>query len=156
MIFKINSQSVIKISNNVVSLFHEYRQIGTRDTEAGGVLLGRFIRFSKNIVVDHVTAPMNRDIRRRYYFKKNRNDHQEAIQCIWEKSDGTCNYLGEWHTHPEPHPTPSGHDIKEWKKVLRDTICDSNELFFIIIGKESIGIWIGNRTSLEFKKLMRC
>ncbi|WP_285767516.1 Mov34/MPN/PAD-1 family protein [Peribacillus sp. SI8-4] len=156
MKFNIDTQRVIKISDRVNALFHEYRQIGNKDREAGGVLLGRFIQSSLDVVVDRGTAPMKRDIRKRYFFKKHRDDHQEIVQSIWEESMETCNYLGEWHTHPEPHPTPSAHDIKEWKRVLKDTICDSDELFFIIVGTESIGVWTGNRKRLEVKKLMRC
>lgn len=156
MNFNINPQDIIKISHKVNLVFNEYRQMGKEDTEAGGALLGRFILSSRDVVIDRITTPMKRDIRKRYYFKKYRNDHQELIQSIWERSDGTCNYLGEWHTHPEAHPTPSNHDVKEWKKVLRNTVCDSNELFFIIVGTESICIWVGFRTNLELKKLTRC
>ncbi|PLT29290.1 Mov34/MPN/PAD-1 family protein [Peribacillus deserti] len=155
MNFNINPLGVIKISDNVLSKFQQYYQTEKGDSEAGGVLMGRFIRFSHDVVVDHITTPMNRDIRKRCFFKKNRDDHQKVIQAIWEESKGTCNYLGEWHTHPERHPTPSGHDIKEWKRVLRNTKCDSNELFFVIVGTESIGVWVGFRTNLELQKLTR-
>lgn len=154
--FKIASQGVIKLSDKVLSDFCKYRQIEKKDTEAGGVLLGRFIQYSPDIVVDQITVPMKRDIRKRCYFKKNREDHQELMNSIWKKSNGTCNYLGEWHTHPEPYPTPSSHDIKEWEKVLNYTICDSDELFFIIVGTKSICVWKGTKKNLIIEKLIKC
>ncbi|WP_046180579.1 Mov34/MPN/PAD-1 family protein [Domibacillus tundrae] len=156
MKYKLASQGIIKLSDAVLSVFNEYRQLEKGDAEAGGTLLGRFILESSDIVIDKVTVPMERDIRKRCYFKRNREDHQKVVYSIWEESRGTCNYLGEWHTHPEPHPTPSSHDLKEWEKVLENTVYDAEELFFLIIGTKSIGVWVGNKASLKIKKLTRC
>jgi integrative and conjugative element protein (TIGR02256 family) len=143
----------LKISEEVLNSFLHYSQLEKNDTEAGGVLLGRFISESNNVVVDRITEPMKNDIRQRCFFKKYREDHQNIIDKIWVVSMGTCNYLGEWHTHPEPHPTPSSHDLSEWKKILKHTVCDSDKLFFIIIGTKSIGIWVGCRTKLRITKI---
>ncbi|MCU1808237.1 Mov34/MPN/PAD-1 family protein [Cytobacillus firmus] len=156
MIFQRPAGGFIKISEQVLAVVHQYIQLGKGDREAGGVLLGRFIEGSSDIVIDKVTVPMERDIRKRCFFQKNKYDHQTIVHTIWEKSEGTCNYLGEWHTHPEPHPAPSLHDIREWKKVLKYTVCDSDEIFFIIIGTESLGFWVGYRSQFEIKKLARC
>jgi integrative and conjugative element protein (TIGR02256 family) len=156
MIFKGETEGLLKLSEKVVSVFHQYRQLRRKDKEAGGVLLGRFIQNSEDVVVDRVTEPMERDVRKRYFFQKCREDHQRIIHAVWEESNGTCNYLGEWHTHPEPHPTPSPHDLREWKKVLKDTVCDSDKLFFVIVGTKSVEVWVGLRPSLEIKKLTRC
>ncbi|MRX71957.1 hypothetical protein GJU40_07195 [Bacillus lacus] len=156
MNFRIDSDGLLKISEKALSVLQQYRQVGSRDKEAGGVLLGRYIQSSRDIVVDLVTHPMKHDIRKRYFFKKCREDHQNIVQTLWEESDGTCNYLGEWHSHPETFPSPSSHDIKEWKKVIEHTICDSDKLFFIIVGTKSIDVWVGCRTSLEIKKMIRC
>lgn len=156
MNFKINKDESFKISEKVLSVLNQYRQVGRNDKEAGGVLLGRFIQNSNDVVVDLVTEPMERDERKKYFFKKCRDDHQRIVQAIWVESEGTCNYLGEWHTHPEPYPNPSLHDLKEWKKVLEHTVCDSNKLFFVIVGTMSIEVWVGFRPSLEIKKTIRC
>lgn len=155
MRFRINTGGVLKLNKKTLSVFEQYRQVDLKDKEAGGVLLGRFIQDSNNIVVDLVTEPMKRDIRKRYFFKKCREDHQRIVEALWEESGGTCNYLGEWHTHPEPIPSPSSHDLKEWKKVLEYTICDSDKLFFIIVGTKAIEVWVGLIASKEIKKLIR-
>ncbi|PGB81752.1 hypothetical protein COM05_18850 [Bacillus toyonensis] len=152
MIYESN-EFQLKISKSVNNTLNHYRQLKMQDTEAGGVLLGRFLHESNNIVIDQITVPMENDIRTRYFFQKCREDHQDIIDKVWIESGGTCNYLGEWHTHPEPHPTPSSHDRNEWKKVLKYTVCDSNKLFFVIIGTKSIGVWVGYRTNLKIIKL---
>jgi integrative and conjugative element protein (TIGR02256 family) len=152
MIIKMDEFQV-KISQDVLNSLRNYRQLEMNDIEAGGVLLGRFITDSNNVVIDRITEPMENDIRKRCFFKKWREDHQEIIDKVWTESSGTCNYLGEWHTHPEPHPTPSFHDRSEWKKILKHTVCDSDKLFFIIVGTKSIGIWVGCRTKFSITKI---
>ncbi|TAK28169.1 MAG: hypothetical protein EPO21_23040 [Chloroflexota bacterium] len=109
--------------------------------EAGGLLLGRHIVDSTDIVVDEVTVPEPGDIRRRYGFYRARRRHQAIIDRRWRESGGTCVYLGEWHTHPEDHPTPSDVDQRDWKRKLRDDIFDGDYLYFVIVGKRSLRIW---------------
>lgn len=156
MNFRIDNNEVLKLNEKTLSVFEQYRQVGKKDKEAGGVLLGRFIQGSRNIVIDLVTEPLKSDIRERYFFKKCRKDHQEIVQACWEESGGTCNYIGEWHTHPEPMPSPSPHDLKEWKKVLEYTVCDTDRLFFIIVGTQTIEVWVGFIPRMEIRKILRC
>ncbi len=62
-------------------------------------------------------------------------------------------YLGEWHTHPTAHPTPSYQDINNWKALLNNCKTDSRILVFIILGTESIGFWIGHINANEIIKI---
>ncbi|MGN4300695.1 Mov34/MPN/PAD-1 family protein [Bacillus cereus group sp. BCN31] len=154
VIYNIGSNERLKISNGVLEGLKKYRQFDIEATEAGGVLLGRFLNDSNDVIIDSLTEPLEKDIRKRCYFKKHLEDHQKMVDKIWRDSKGTCNYLGEWHTHPEKHPTPSWHDKREWRKVLKNTKCDSKTLFFVIVGTESIGVWIGSRTELKIEALL--
>lgn len=153
MIFSLGQTSKLKINDDVLDRLRVYRQLGSTDTEAGGVLMGRFLEGSDDIIIDLITEPTEKDTRERCFFKKHLETHQEIVDKIWGESDGTFNYVGEWHTHPEKHPSPSFHDRKEWKKVLRKTQCESSVLFFLIIGTESIGAWVGNRENEKINKL---
>ncbi|MEM6719180.1 MAG: Mov34/MPN/PAD-1 family protein [Bacteroidota bacterium] len=126
----------------------------SQKTEAGGVLLGRFIIDSKNIVIDKVTVPMIGDERSRHKFIRGEKMHQRVITNAWKKSIGTCNYLGEWHTHPQEYPTPSSQDIKNWKEILSTRTFSSQYLYFIIIGTKEIRIWEGSKRFLEIKRLI--
>ena len=143
----------IKLDANVLSKISKYIQVEKNMSEAGGVLLGRYIIDSKDIVVDDVTTPMKNDVRQRCYFIKIKSNHQRIVTRRWNKSKGTCNYLGEWHTHPEAVPTPSSIDISEWKRQLRSSKFEDDCLYFIIAGTQKIRVWEGNKNSLEIKLL---
>jgi integrative and conjugative element protein (TIGR02256 family) len=112
--------------------------------EAGGVLLGRHLRDGSAIIVDAVTTPMAGDRRSRTRFYRARRRHQAAIDTAWRDSDGTCTYLGEWHTHPESVPTPSPIDWADWQRRLRDDRY-TEPLFFLILGISETRTWQGWR-----------
>ena len=115
--------------------------------EAGGVLLGRHIRDSDDIVVDGVTTPMAGDRRSRHRFRRGKKRHQAAIDEAWRASNGTCTYLGEWHSHPEPFPIPSFIDRLDWgRKLLFDRHADP--IFFVIVGTSEIRVWEGRQNGI--------
>ena len=60
------------------------------------------------------------------------------IQEQYEQSGHTSIYMGEWHTHPESNPTPSGADVSS---VIKIAHLPDNDLPFVIlciVGLESI------------------
>lgn len=152
-IFEITNGGKIKLAGSVIEILQQHKQVNKDSFESGGVLLGRFIKVSKNIVVDKITPPMKGDKQTRFSFKRLSPLHQEIITEEWKKSNGTCNYLGEWHTHPEDYPTPSGVDIKDWKRKLKKDVFSGRYLYFVIAGIKSIEIWEGDRRTLEIVKL---
>ncbi len=133
-----------RIGREAAATMRRYVQEGPRRPEAGGVLLGRHILGARDIIVDRVTVPSRGDRRRRFRFFRARRRHQEAIDCAWQDSGGTCTYLGEWHTHPEAFPSPSFLDRLEWwRKLLFDSFTEP--IFFIIIGTDETRVWEGRR-----------
>ena len=153
MIVKTSNNGLFKIDIEPMSRMLSYQQDHGKKTEAGGVMLGRFILNSKNIIVDRVTVPMIGDKRTRTTFIRNEKAHQRIITSAWEKSEGTCNYLGEWHTHPERYPTPSSQDFKNWKEILTTRIFSSLYLYFIIVGTKEVRVWEGNRKNQKINRL---
>jgi integrative and conjugative element protein (TIGR02256 family) len=121
-----------------------YIQHASSATEAGGVLLGRHLRDGSAIIVDTVTVPMAGDRRARVRFHRAQQRHQAAIDAAWAASDGTCTYLGEWHTHPEPIPEPSAVDWADWRRRLRRDRY-TEPLFFFIVGTTAIKAWEGRQ-----------
>src|SRR5215510_5960297 len=82
--------------------------------------------------------------RARTRFHRAQRRHQAAIDAAWATSEGTCTYLGEWHTHPEPIPTPSPVDWADWRRrLLHDHYTEP--LFFIIVGTTATRAWEGRR-----------
>jgi integrative and conjugative element protein (TIGR02256 family) len=143
----------IKISLEALKRMAKFSQTAPDASEAGGVLLGRFIINSDDIVIDEVTIPHKGDRRGRFSFVRNAVSHQKVIEKKWVQSCGTCNYLGEWHTHPEAVPLPSSRDINDWKRILREAKFYSESLFFVIVGTELVSVWEGFKESLEIKPL---
>jgi integrative and conjugative element protein (TIGR02256 family) len=132
---------------------HRYIQDAHEKAEAGGILLGRHILGTNDIIVDSVTEPMAGDWRSRSKFLRAREHHQEAIDRAWRESNGTCTYLGEWHTHPEMYPKPSSPDRLDWlRRLLVDQFTEP--IFFVIVGTVEIRVWEGLR-SCRLKQLQR-
>lgn len=133
-----------QIGSAALAVLREYVQDAADKPEAGGVLLGRHLLDEPDIIVDQVTAPLPGDRRSRTRFFRARRRHQERIDRAWQESDGTCTYLGEWHTHPEPYPTPSAIDWLNWEyKLWVDRF--SEPIFFVIVGIQEIRAWEGYR-----------
>ena len=117
------------------------RQTDRRSTESGGLLLGRLVEGTMDVVVDEATEPTAYDRRRRFFFGRVRAPAQKRVDTAWKQSSGTRNYLGEWHTHPEPNPHPSSHDVREWVRVSQEAIYEQDALLFVIVGIEIVGVW---------------
>lgn len=148
-----NRGDKFKLTRGVVSQMRHYVQDTTDREEAGGVLLGRFILDCSDVVVDQITVPVQEDRRSRFRFFRSAREHQQVIFRVWRRSKGTCNYLGEWHTHPEPAPLPSALDLQTWHQKLSKDRFDSDVLYFVIVGTETIKAWQGNRHTLEIERL---
>lgn len=119
----------VLIPASVAEEINQFRQEGQFQHEAGGVLLG--LRRGPHIEVVKVTTPMAGDIRTRTSFLRRDPRHFEIAQRLWRESNGTIGYVGEWHTHPEPWPSPSRVDTAEWRKVLR---LEQRLTVFVIVG----------------------
>lgn len=140
------------IDGSVVSKFNDYRQQDINDKEAGGLLLGRHLKDGSHLAVDYISEPQHGDSRSRFGFFRGKG-HQKVAHQYWDSHNGTCTYLGNWHTHPEPYPTPSHTDKHDWLKVLSNDIYEGNHLYFVIVGTIEIACWEGVRSSQGFSKL---
>lgn len=139
----------LKIGTKALTQMQKYIQNKFYKREAGGVLLGRYIINSLDVVIDEVTTPMCGDRRGRFKFLRARRLHQKIIDRRWQQSEGTINYLGEWHTHPEPIPTPSKQDIRDWRRKFNEDFFDGNSLHFLILGIEGLIVWEFSKKSLK-------
>jgi len=152
--FVLSNGGRIKIGEEAWETMGAGVQTDEKARESGGVMMGRFIKDCKDLVIDKVTQPMDGDRQSRYGFKRLSPLHQEILDKEWMASKGTCNYLGEWHTHPEDDPTPSSVDINDWKRKLRKDVFSGRYLYFLIVGTEKVGLWEGDRRTLTIDKLI--
>lgn len=151
IVFKRSRKGVLVISGNALQKMLAYIQCKPHATEAGGVLLGRFILNCPDIIIDDVTTPLKGDKRSRTSLWRSET-HQRLIDQAWHESEGTKVYLGEWHTHPEIIPTYSSVDERNWQALLNNTGIVSPVLYFIIVGIEDICIWQGSRKTRRRQK----
>ncbi|MCB9779458.1 MAG: Mov34/MPN/PAD-1 family protein [Alphaproteobacteria bacterium] len=135
----------MKFTESVVREFLAKRQLSPSAAESGGILVGRWILDSDDVVVDTATCPLSGDRRSRASFHRSRRPHQAVLNRLWRASKGTANYLGEWHTHPEPVPSPSMVDRSGWAYQLMRPGVAAPALFFVIVGQKAIGVWEGRR-----------
>lgn len=127
---------LIELSGDVLHKMLDYRQAGRHAPEAGGVLLG--VRRGPYLQILELTTPQPRDQRHRTGFLRVGKSHQRMARKLWRKSGNLYGYLGEWHTHPEPHPTPSFIDRMGWRmRFLEEQL----PLVHIIVGTKEIRTW---------------
>ncbi|SEL23477.1 Mov34/MPN/PAD-1 family protein [Parapedobacter koreensis] len=129
----------IVITEEVLMKMIRYIQIGFKDPESGGVLTG--IIYDGEIRVTGCSVPTRYDKRNRYNFIRSAKSAQTFINTRFAISEGIEVYLGEWHTHPEDHPTPSGIDIADFKKTIQVSRINSETTLMMIVGRK--GFYIG-------------
>lgn len=120
-----------------LTLLDEHWQNQARKPESGGILLG--YRRGAHLHVTIATAPQADDQRWRYLFKRSARHHQEIALRQWAASERTIDYLGEWHTHPQHHPSPSATDLNEWCKISGQR---QSPMVFVIMGWSG-ELWVG-------------
>ncbi|WP_095115068.1 Mov34/MPN/PAD-1 family protein [Pseudomonas sp. Irchel 3F3] len=128
---------LIHLLPDVITLFHEYVQRNPSDPESGGILLGT-VHGPHNQVV-HATPPFPTDRRTRCSFDRGSEGHTEVADQFWRESSGIIRYIGEWHTHPEDYPSPSGIDLREWK-ISAAKRTDGRPVIGLIVGRKAIYI----------------
>lgn len=130
------NDAFIIVTSAVLRQMNRHRQIGLRDHEGGGILLGA--RRGRHIDITFATTPKRGDKRSRTSFHRFSRFHQTFAIHAWQRLSRKLDYVGEWHTHPECNPYPSPIDRAEWAKLMRS---NKSELVFIILGIS--GIWMG-------------
>lgn len=152
LIFQLSDGRKILICLSALKKMEKYRQYNSIDTEAGGILIGRILCDSNDFIIDDVSEPMISDIRKRYSFKRNSNEHQTYFNSKWTSLNKHCFYLGEWHTHPEKSPIPSRVDLNDWNRIAKLDF-EPDHLFFLILGTEKIGAWCVERNQFKLNFL---
>jgi integrative and conjugative element protein (TIGR02256 family) len=135
-IYRRENGGFILINKKVLDLLNQYKQHNGK-YEAGGILLGCYR--GHHIEVIHATPPGPNDIRKPYRFIRKCPSHAIEALKLWEQSHETITYLGEWHTHPEAMPQPSGIDHANWEKYIHMMDC-----IFCIQGIDDL--WVGEKS----------
>ena len=128
---------LVNFAEPVLCVFERHIQHKLSDCEAGGILLGTV--HGSNILLTDATVPTARDRQFRYLFERLPFGHRVIAQRRWRASAGTVRYLGEWHTHPQNHPLPSGLDQSEWGELARKRL-DGRPMLAVIVGRSALHV----------------
>ncbi len=90
----------------VLSHLARWRQTRWYHREAGGQLFARFE--PGRILIKKATGPRWTDRRTRHTYEPDRRAEQREIEAHHSRG---LHFVGDWHTHAEPIPTPSTLDI---------------------------------------------
>lgn len=105
-------------------------------SERGGIFIG--LRRGPHIEIKEATLPMRWDIGSMFSFRRSSRGHQDVALRRWRDSSQTMDWVGEWHSHPQAIPTPSGIDLGSWETITAER---SSPMVFVIVGYA--GRWIG-------------
>lgn len=125
-----NSNQSICLERATLVHVYKHRQLSAKKLEAGGQLFGYV---EANIVrVRAATGPYPGDERSRYGYRSNPRNAQTEIAS--QAAAGQL-YLGEWHTHAEDHPVPSGLDYDAMRRLVERSDLNTNMLLMLIVGR---------------------
>lgn len=131
---------MIEIDSQIIDRIFEYRQTDKYHMEAGGVIIGRELKSTGNLIIEEMTEPQFLDKQSRFRFERKDPAHKEYFEELYLKADKTYGYFGEWHTHPESIPDYSATDKRNWIKLYQE-LPQKHTLYFIIAGIDSVGVW---------------
>ena len=119
----------VVFTDEAIGSMVRHRQKSIKDKEAGGQLFAKFE--GHDAIITEATEPKCLDKRSRYGFIPSKwLQRQEIIS----KHRLGKHFVGDWHTHPVPVPSPSGDD----KESMIDCFCKSHHelkaFLMVIVG----------------------
>jgi len=131
---------VIELSDDVLATFNRHRQTKFWSKEAGGQLFYREV--AGKACVEYATEPGQGDRRSRFAFWPARQKEQKEINQLFAKG---LHYVGDWHTHPEDSPSPSGDDTSKMMGIFKKSEHVLAGMLMVIVGRKATpdSIWCG-------------
>ena len=117
----------------VLTHLNKYRQTRWWQREAGGQLFARFAL--PDIQVEEATGPRQSDSRTRNSYRPDRLAEQHEITIRYANG---LHFIGDWHTHPEPIPTPSRQDAESMRDLVIRSEHALNAFALVIVGRNPI------------------
>ncbi|MGE3476426.1 MAG: Mov34/MPN/PAD-1 family protein [Rhodospirillaceae bacterium] len=126
------SNLVVNLAPAVLSHLQLHRQTSDAATEAGGQL---FARFTENtIAIEKATGPRRSDRRTVWSFLPDRLAERREINALFKQG---LHFVGDWHTHPQAQPAPSGRDIASFLDMFKKSHHELSDFVMIIVGTEA-------------------
>lgn len=141
------------LADDAVAAMLRHRQLRAKDPEAGGQLFARFE--GNNTVIVEATGPKPRDRRARCLFIPNRWLQRQEIQTLHRSGK---HFVGDWHTHPEAVPSPSGEDVAAMIDCFRKSRHELHAFIMVIVGTSESpeGLYVGLVDGSGVRQLKVC
>lgn len=145
-----DSGQAIIFTAEVLEHFKKHQQSLPQQKEAGGQLFAKFDE--KQIQIIKATGPRKKDSRGRTFYQPNRKLEQLEINSNYQLG---LHYVGDWHTHPTPYPTPSSVDIKNINESVQRSKHQLNAFILVIVGIGNLpeGLYVSIADGIENVKL---
>jgi integrative and conjugative element protein (TIGR02256 family) len=139
----------VVLTRSILEVFLTYRQQGS-EPEAGGLLFAEF-DFPLIRIVE-ASHPHATDQRWRTLFIPNRILQRRLIKKLFKHGR---HFVGEWHTHPEANPTPSGLDLNSMVDAFLKSQHELNYFIMIIVGNgaKCPELWVSAHDGLKCHRL---
>lgn len=135
MLVKLGNYELL-IHAEPLDILEKFNQYKSKAPESGGIILGKIIERQINIMRLSVPTPLDR------YSRTNFERHKTSAQVILDyefyNSNGQMVYLGEWHTHPEPFPSPSRTDLRMIEGQFKNNQLRTDFLILLIKGTRGL------------------
>lgn len=130
IVFPIGSSGQrLVLSPAVLEHFEKHQQLRWWQREAGGQLFAHLAL--PDILVEEATGPRPSDWRTRYAYHPSRRAEQREIARRHARG---LHFIGDWHTHPEPIPKPSGRDVESMHELVTKSVHSFNGFVLVIVG----------------------
>lgn len=139
MELKIDKYEIV-IHAQPLNILEKFTQVERKSPESGGIILGKIISNQINIL--KLSVPTSLDRASRTNFERHKVSAQIIIDYEHFNSNGQIIYLGEWHTHPESFPTPSGQDLSMISNQFKTNCLRTEFLLLLIKGTEGLYVRI--------------
>lgn len=118
----------IKICDQILEEIYSQIQKNDYDPEKGGIIVGRENLNNENIILEYISKPLKNDICTRTRYTRKDEGHLKYFEKLYNENNGVYAYWGEWHTHPEDIPHYSIIDLKNWKRIGKESLPVSKSL----------------------------
>lgn len=128
--YQFSDNSTLVLTDEAVSHFMSHRQLRLWSREAGGQLFATFD--GPTVTIREVTGPRKTDRRGRTRYLPDRAAENLEITRMYSRG---LHFVGDWHTHPQDNPEPSGLDLESLAECVRESEHQLRGFFLIVVGR---------------------
>lgn len=142
----------VHLRRSVIEHVQQYRQTDDSDPESGGQLFAEIN--ARDIIVIKATGPYKVDRASRFRLTLNQRRQKDDILRLFQAG---LHFVGEWHTHPEPRPSPSCLDLSNISDCFAKSRHQLSSFLMLIVGTDlsESGLWISQHDDSRYRRLRR-